>query len=151
MRSDTTSRGARPSINDTALRLFGRERTIGLAKFFVKLHRLRLEPVGDFLSAPALGPRQADLGRHVEDERQVGHCRPHGHPFKAADQALVDVSERPLIDACRIDKAVADHPGAGLNRRQDDISHMVVAGGGEQDRLGLGAERFRDSRQQDVP
>ena len=67
--------------------------------------------------------------------------------LKAADQTLVDVAERALIDARGIDEAVADHPGSGFNRRQDRIAHMIVARRREQDRLGFGAQRLGDAGQ----
>ncbi len=46
-----------------------------------------------------------------------------GDAFEAADQPRVDVAERALIDAGRIDEAVADHPVAGGDRRADHVAH----------------------------
>ncbi len=128
----------------------GGQRAIGAAQRLMKFDRLRLEAVGRALAAPALGARQADRRRHVEDEGEIGHGGADRHAFEAADQLGVDLAERALIDAGGIDEAVADHPFAVHQRRPDRRAHVIVARGREQDRLGLGAERLGDAGEQDV-
>ena len=59
-----------------------------------------------------VGARQPDVRRHVEDEGEIGHGGADGDALQAADQLRVDLAERALIDAGRIDEAVADHPFA---------------------------------------
>src|SRR5262249_34688436 len=85
--------------DDAALRFLARERPIGLTKFFVKFHRLRLEPVGSILPTPARGPPQSDLRGDVQDESEFRKGRPNGDPLQAPNQALVDIAEDTLIDA----------------------------------------------------
>jgi len=90
----------RPSVDDNAARRFLRRKsTIGLSKSFVKLLRLRLEAVGGFLTAPAIGAREPYMCRHIKNERELGNRRPNGYAFEASDEALVDIAESALIDA----------------------------------------------------
>ena len=123
--------------DDAALGLAFREPEIGLAQSLVKFDRLRLEAVGRALAAPALGARQSDRRRNVEDEGEIGHGRADRHAFEAANELLSTLPSDALIDARGIDEAVADHPFAVDQRRANGRAHVIVARGREQDRLGL--------------
>src|SRR5215831_6479999 len=97
----------RSAIDDDAASWFlACQRPIGLAKFFMKLNRLRLKAIGGILSASASSPRQPDLRGHIQDESEFRKCRADGNALKAPDQALVDVAHHALIRARRIDEAV---------------------------------------------
>ena len=52
------------------------------------------------LPAPALCTGQPNFGGHIQNECEFGNRRPNGHPLQAADQSLIDIAERALIDAC---------------------------------------------------
>ena len=59
----------------------------------------------------ARGPRQADLGRHVEDEGQVRARARRRRCAPAAEISRgIDAAEHALIGAGRIREAVAEHP-----------------------------------------
>src|SRR5260221_14115113 len=61
------------------------------------------------------------------------------------------MTEAALINPGRVEETIADHPHALRQRGFDGIAHVVAAGGGEQDRLGLYTERLRHTREQYVP
>jgi hypothetical protein len=116
----------------------------------VERQRLVLEAV-DRLGAPAAGgARQAGLGRQVEEEREVGHGVADHQALEAADQLGVDPAQRALVDAGRIDEAVAHHPLGLIEGRPDGGADVVVARRREQQRLGQGPERLGGARQQHV-
>ena len=108
------------------------------------------EAVAGGVAAALLGARHADLDRGVEHEGEVGLQVADGHAFERAQQLVVDPSQLALIDVRRIREAIADHPAAARQRRHDGIADVVVAGGGEQDRLRGGAERLGRAREQHV-
>src|SRR5262249_39101958 len=85
--------------HDAALRLLRSERAVSLSELLVKVHGLRLEPIGGPLPAATFGAGEPDLRRNIEDERKLWDCRPYGYPLEAADQSLIDVAESPLINA----------------------------------------------------
>ncbi len=68
-------------------------------------------------------------------------------PFESLDQPLIDLAENALIDAGGIGETIADHPCAGIERRQDGGSHVIVARGGKQHRFGVRTERLGGARQ----
>src|SRR5262245_64615065 len=55
---------------------------------------------------------------------------------------------RALIDPCRVDEAVADHPFSLFERGQDRRIDVVAARGREQDRLDLRPKRLGGAREQ---
>src|SRR5262245_49741038 len=98
VRYDLT-RGA--TVNDNAaLRLRCGEGTVGPAQFLMEFHRFCLKPVSLGLAAPILRTRQTDLRRNIKNKRHFWYGRPDRYALKAADQALIDIPQNPLIDAC---------------------------------------------------
>jgi hypothetical protein len=85
--------------HDAAVGLLGSEGTISLAKPLVKVHRLCLKSIRSTRPATRLGTGQADLRGNIKDERKLGNRGPHGYPLQAADQPLIDVAQRALVDA----------------------------------------------------
>ena len=146
----TASLGPLGIDDDAALRLLGRDRKIGLAQFLMKLHVFRLEAVGLGFAAAQFDPLQPELDRHVEDQSEVGRKIADRNAFEPFDQPLIDLAEDALIDARGIGEAVADHPFAGIERRQDGALHVVVARRRKQHRLDLRSERLCRARQQHV-
>src|SRR6478736_8470068 len=141
----------RAAIDDNApLRLLGRERSIGLPKRLMKFRRLRLEAISGVLPAPARGTGEPNFGWHIQNECEFGKRLPNGDPLEAPDQSLIDMTESALVDARRIDEAVADDPSTGFQRGQNGIADMVVAGSREQDRLRFSAEWLGNARKQDM-
>ena len=94
--------------------------------------------------------RHADVDRDIEHDGEIGHQVADGHALESADQAMIHCAENALIDARRIHKAIADHPFAGFERRQDRALHMIVARGGKQHGLDIRPERLGRARQQHV-
>ena len=141
----------RAAIDENApLRLLDRERPISLPKRLMKFRRLRLEAISGVLPAPARGTGEPNFGGHIQNECEFGKRLPNGDPLQASDQPLIDMTESALVDACWIDEAVTDDPSTGVQRGQDCIADMVVAGGREQDRLRFSAERLGNARKQDM-
>jgi hypothetical protein len=136
--------------DEAAAWLLGRDRKIGVAQLPVKLDILRFEPIGRGAAAALLDALERGLNRHVEDHGEVGRKIADRNPFEALDQPLVDMAEHTLVDAGRIGKAVADHPFARCQRRQDGALDMVVAGGREQHRFHLRPERLCGAGQEHV-
>ena len=65
------------------------KRCIGFAQGLMKGARFAFEPVGHPLAAPLLGARKPNLGRDVEDEREVRLEVANAHAFKRADDVLL--------------------------------------------------------------
>ena len=116
----------------------------------MKFHVLRLEAVGLGLAAAQFYAFEAELDRHVEHQSEVGREIADRHALEALDQPLIDLAEDALIDARGIGEAVADHPFAGIERRQDRASHVIVARRRKQHRLDVRAEWLCRARKQHV-
>ncbi len=71
---------------------------------------IRLAAGRRLLGAPSRRPRQAQFGRHIDDQREVGNRGHHDDPLESLDRRSVEASCVTLIDACRIRKAIADDP-----------------------------------------
>src|SRR5215471_16852424 len=61
------------------------------------------------------------------------------------------MTEAALINPGGVEETIAHHPCALRQRGFDGIAHVVAAGGGEQDRLGLYTERLGYTCEQYVP
>ncbi|GCC49462.1 hypothetical protein chiPu_0033995, partial [Chiloscyllium punctatum] len=96
------------------------------------------------------GALQSDLDRHIEDEGQIGLEIADRHALHRVDQFGRHLPELALIGARRIEEAVAQHPDALVERRQDHRADVVVARRGKQQRLGLGPEQLAHSGQHEV-
>ena len=112
--------------------------------------RFRLEAVRHALAAALVRARKAHLRRHVENESEIRLEIADGDPFEGADETRIEMAERALIDSGRVDKAVADHPHALRQRGLDRVAHVIAAGSGEQQCLGLHPERLGHAREQYV-
>src|SRR3974377_1026387 len=87
--------------------------------------------------APSLCPFQSQCYRHIKYEGQIWMKITKRHALERLDQALIDLAEHPLIDARGIGEAIANHPMACVECRQNSAADMVVAGGGKQHGLRL--------------
>ncbi len=75
---------------------------------------------------------QADLGVDVEDQRQVGHHAVHGDAFELLDERTSLFSAFALVNARRIEEAVAKHDCAPTDGGAYYLLDMVGACRGEQ-------------------
>ncbi len=121
-----------------------------MAQHLMEADPLPLEPVRPVRPTPERRPFEPDPGRNVEDQRQVGPVLPDRDLFEAGDEPGGQIARGALIGAGRIGEAVADHPGAAFERRQDRPVQMVDAGGRKQHRLGLRPERLGEAGQNDL-
>ena len=96
---------------------------------------------------PARAPSPAGMSRISV---RSGRFRPTTTSSRRATNAGRQVARGALIGAGRIGEAVADHPGAAFERRQDRRVQMVDAGGGEQQRLAFRPERPGEAGQDDL-
>ena len=101
-----------------ALRLALGQLQIGLAQLLVEVEGFGLEAVCCGAAAP-LASRAPVRSRPAGRGRASGRawCRTRS-AARARGSARVDVAEHALIDAGRVDEAVADHPCAALQRRR---------------------------------
>jgi hypothetical protein len=80
-----------------------------------------------------------DLGRHVDDHREVRHDVAHGEPVDLVDRVGGQVAPDPLVHGRRVEVAVAENDRAPHERRRDHLAHELRPRRGEEQQLGLGA------------
>src|SRR5262249_2286293 len=79
----------------------------------------------------------------------LGDRRPHGYALQAADQALIDIAQRALVDARRVDEAIANHPMPRIQRGHNSIAHVIVSRSGKEDSFGFRSKRLGHAGEQD--
>jgi hypothetical protein len=58
---------------------------------------------------------------------------------------LIDIAQRALVDARRVDEAIAYDPMSRLQRWKNGVAYMVVPRSGKEDSLGFGSKRLGDA------
>jgi hypothetical protein len=94
----------------------------------VEVQTLRLEPVGNGVSAPS--PPQTLLGGQIEQHGEVG-SQPTGRPQRRpGDFPDVQAAAVALVGDGRVDVAVGEYDGAAGQCRRDDMSDVLGPVGG---------------------
>jgi len=94
------------------------------------------------LPTPLAG--EADLDRHVDQDRQVGQRVVRREVLQPADLIGVDAIGGALVGERRVKVAGADHVVAALEGRNDDARSVLGARGGEEQRVSTGIEVVGD-------
>ena len=92
---------------------------------------------------PRGASRHAGLDRQIEQEREVGQVPASSGACSGIDQRQPQTAGIALVDPAGIGKAVAEHPCAARQRRQDRAVEMVVTGGEEEVELAQGTPALR--------
>ena len=137
--------------DNAAVRLLSRNRQERLSAALVGLQRLLLEPVGFPLAAARGGALQAYLGVDVEDQRHVRHHAIYRDALDVLDKSPRLLAAVALINARRIEEAIAKHDGTALDCRADHLLNVIGAGGCKQQRLHARTERLSGAGENDVP
>jgi len=83
-----------------------------------------------------LAARACDLNWAIEDDGEVGHGRAdHDGRHFLVEAREVDLRHRDLKGEGRIEEAVGHDPGARFDRRLNYVSHVIVAGGADEQQL----------------
>ena len=95
-------------------------------------------PLGLEAAAAAFGlaPLQPGRDRQVEQDGEVGSAGRQHLAVQPVDPLEPHLASQPLIDAGRIDVAVAEHDGAARDRRLDQPGQMIRPRGGKEQKLG---------------
>ena len=109
-----------------------------------------LETIGCAAATPCRSALQPDLDRDVENDSQVRLEIADGDALHRIEHTGRDLPQPALISARRIRKTVAEYPEAAAERRLNDGTHMVVASGREQQRLGVGPKQLAHARQHEM-
>src|SRR5438067_1661198 len=103
------------------------EEAIGFAQGLVAGQRFGLEEVGALAAAPLFGARKSHIRAHVENESNVGFELAQGNALQRADELLVQMPKRALVDPRRVEEAIRDDPGAAGECRLDCILYVIIA------------------------
>ena len=136
---------------DAALRIFLGDLSVGVAQVLMELNVFRLEAIGHAAAATGGGALQADLDGNIQDDGEVRLEVTDGDPLHGVEHVRRDLPQPALIGARRIRETVAQHPRPLTERGLDNRAHMVVAGRGKQQRLGLGTKQLAHARQHEMP
>src|SRR4051794_20379981 len=101
----------------------------------------RLEAIRCCLAPPLPRARKTDLGGDTEPESQIRLEIGHSDTFERVNESRIHMAQSSLIDPRRVEKAVANHPGAARQGRLYGSAHVIVSSGCKQKRL-----RFRPER-----
>ena len=88
-----------------------------------------------FLPCPSAGALQADIGREVENEGDIGHGCADGNALERCHQRRLDIAGDALIHTGGIDEAVAENDIATGKRWPDHAIQMIGTGSGKQERF----------------
>src|SRR4029078_3214408 len=114
---------------------------VGIAQVLMKPEVFGLETIGCAAATPCRSALQPYLDRDVENDSQVRLEIADGDALHRIEHTGRDLPQPALISARRIRKTVAEYPEAAAERRLNDGTHMVVASGREQQRLGGGPQQ----------
>ena len=73
--------------------------------------------------------RQTGLGRHVDEDAQVGISVLHGERLNPFEVYQREVIPAPLVGKSRIDETVGDNDIAAIDSRRDELRDMLGPGG----------------------
>ena len=111
----------------------------------MKIRVFGFETIGSSTATPFSRAPKTDLDWDIENDGQVRQQIADRDALHRLDQLEIGGTKLALIDACGIDEAIAQHPGAACERRVDQTSHMIVARSRKQQRFRIGPQQLADA------